>query len=395
MNTTEESGFSEAAKETIHGGLETLIAHKLEHLSVDQVTKHGSPSRRSTASDRTPSAGNSPANSHVSIFPPSYAVSLLPSRHFDLTPVTRNTSGAMAKEHEEYAVISPDELHGEHLLIPEPLKRQQSLIECPSLPPPPPAVEFRRFNTFTSRENYEDAVQIPVEGRTPYQPSRQVFNDDYDNGVSDEGAQQIFIHRDSDDSHRNHRLHDPILMEERQWSIPSIRLANQLNGSLTGGSCASLTEEDSLFREGDDASLSSRGSSLYFPEEAEAVVGEPLFLPARSTFHPVGLTNVTYEDAPEQQQRRKRKSERNERVYAWLQSVEADQNVLAEAASSKFLTGQFGIEQRDDPPIRQVFAPTTEPGHLMPMVSDNLEAPLSLAMHRRKAPSPPTFGNER
>jgi len=387
----------------------------------------GTPGGPNRLSITTPSEGNSPSTSQVSCgsVPPTLTAAFLSKnqRHYDLTPVMRNTSteakkyvdgpahnsrsGRVAETRQtdgDYAVISPEDselLHGEHLALPSDLSCPDAMFDNggdsgPSLPPmlqsmratsvgamlsgldasaaPPfPApVELaaRKHYSFTTREQYEEALRAEAllrqegqlqEGLTPYQPSRRdAIGDDYGH-LPEEELAAIFIERrqlPDGESHENHRLENPIPMDERQSSIPSIRMANHLGGSL-GGSVTTYTDEDEdslVYYVNDDASLSSRGSSLYFPDEV-MVNGEPcLKLQARTSSiqQPVATTSdLTAERLAAIQQselgndketsnvktRRKRKQSK-QGAFEWLQSVEVDQNVLAEAASSKFLTGQ-------------------------------------------------------
>jgi hypothetical protein len=395
-----------------------------------------------TAQERvTPEAG-SPSTSQVSVgsVPPSMAASLLPSggaRHYDLTPITRNTSELLAHQYVDAAstsiddgygnLVSPEDhgiLHGEHLAFPADLSGPDTTgLTGPSIPklrsaqraqsvgnlhntimtasasqatlgevqeeefaiPDPVQFPSRKFYSFASRQQYEQAMEQMGDddsteghvGLEPYQPSRQ----EEFGGVGDiphEELRGIFIARRLDtsvssgsESHANHRLLNPIPMDERQWSIPSIHMAQSLQGTTT--SCTENTEEDEesllYVRGDDDASLSSRCSSLYLPDE---MAGEPLgsalpMAPNRSPFprhilqpqvvmnphvlmqHSTSRAQSEDNDADASEyavhggmavDRRKRKQrKREERAFEWLQSVQGNNDVLAEAASSKFLTG--------------------------------------------------------
>jgi hypothetical protein len=86
---------------------------------------------------------------------------------------------------------------------------------------------------------------------------------------------QILRETETDESSQKHHrlLENPIPMEERQWSIPSLHMAQRL--ATDGGSLASLTDhgdDESLlyvsrngdgYYEEDEASITSRASSLY------------------------------------------------------------------------------------------------------------------------------------
>jgi hypothetical protein len=403
-----------------------------------------------TAQERTTPEAGSPATSQVSIgsVPPSLAASLLPgatTRHYDLTPVTRNTSELLTHQYVDASnpiddgygnLVSPEDqdvLFGEHLTFPADLSGPDTTgLTIPSIPklrsaqraqsvgsldqntilkasagqatlgelheecaiPDPVQFPSRKFYSFTNRQQYDLATQGQVEdddstegyvGLEPYQPSRQ---DDAFGGVGaipEEELRGIFIARrrgtdgsgSGGESHANHRLLNPIPMDERQWSIPSIHMAQSLQGTTTSHSFTENTdfEDDESFmyvRGDDDASLSSRCSSLYLPDEtAGEPLGSTLPMPSnRSAFprhilQPQVVMNpqVLMEHSAQRDQaedndndldqtghfavdgglavdRRKRKQrKREERAFEWLQSVQGNGDVLAEAASSKFLTG--------------------------------------------------------
>jgi hypothetical protein len=435
---------------------------------------------------------DSPSTSQVSVgsIPPTLTAALLPAmrHHYDLTPVTRNTSSSTdANQNNQFAVVDRTEsnrlntvtpsddvdyenddgpfLHGEHLAMPSDFmsSSNEDPLTGPSLLQPSlmrvihhprninddedirltvdnpydglelpvnlaDAVEFppRKFYTFTSRRQYEEerrssqhAGDCPNASSThtikQYQPNRQE-NFDIET-MPEEELRRIFIARRSatrvgntefqqptgpvsgDDADKNHRLlyaNIPFDDEARQWSIPSLRMAQNLHGSTTSLTDATeIEDEDSLvyiynnntpatavstatlfpdslrgFRArgiveandgNDDLSISSRGSSLFLPEEFSddshfRRCDNMLHLP-----HPFATpSDVVYSDdtdsveavaiggedeitnelryESEKSRRRKRKQQRQKEAYEWLQSVEVDQNVVAEAASSKFLT---------------------------------------------------------
>jgi hypothetical protein len=447
-------------------------------------------------SRKTPPAGNSPsaylpqrpllaphnndAHAHAQHNAPS-------ARHYDLTPVTRNTWGSSGDKEllcldgdrstnqDGYGVVSPDDgaiLHGEHLAMPSSLDAPSSnahRLAGPALPPLPASrsksvgnldllmqqstttpyqttmdpfdfhsSDHRKFWSFTSRKQYEQYLEhedpyahaaAPLQQQhlhhrlTPYQPTRQYLSEIGDGPPQDE-LSRIFIARTTtmDEAQGNSGVSAvgggatnanvggtglaPIPLGERQWSIPSIRMANALNG---GGSIASYTsytdEEDNMPLQGDDDdtnSLSSRGS-LYLPDSSiggeplgmlttmgvvgEGVQGEifggggvnPLFAltgggfdgqdqennmnppaPGRpnhthphQTPYPFTTTPSNCSNANNtnggatadaihgnaQERRRKKRSKKEQNAVEWLRTVEASDDVFAEAASSKFLTG--------------------------------------------------------
>jgi hypothetical protein len=392
-----------------------------------------------TAQERSTPEADSPSTSQVSIgsVPPSLAASLLPgstARHYDLTPVTRNTSELLAHQYVDASnpiddgygnLVSPEDqdvLFGEHLTFPADLSGPDTIgLTGPSIPklrsaqraqsvgnldqhfitnasaaqaatlgelhedcaiPDPVQFPERKFYSFTSRQQYELATQQgqmgdddSVEGHVglePYQPSRE---EDF-GGVGvipEEELRGIFIARrrgtngSGGESHANHRLLNPIPMDERQWSIPSIHMAQSLHGTMTSQSYTDNTDfeddESLLYVRGgdDDASLSSRCSSLYLPDEtAGEPLGSALPMPSNRSAFPrhilqpqvvmnpqVLMEHTAQRDQAEDNDldglaidRRKRKQrKREERAFEWLQSVQGNGDVLAEAASSKFLTG--------------------------------------------------------
>jgi len=313
------------------------------------------------------------------------------------------------------------------------------------------AIQFppRQYYSFTSRQQYETSIQEELAEMTclekteggfimsatssddahqmdgvgapsflqlkPYQPDRH----DLDQvGVRKDDANLLF--RGKENASIN-GLRQPIPMEDRQYSIPSIRMAHHVNGSMT----SYTDEEDDLMFRGydDDASLSSRGSSLYLPEDVNNTMGIPATASGvgllgstsivndddeddviqdvqKNTSWPVynmqNKTSVIIEDGLEKvvhpstsniidasamaiapsarggvsgsgttdtdnsssaagggSRKNKRKQisqeERTLQAYQWINSIQlpAEQNVFAEAASSKFLlTGR-------QPPVQQ------------------------------------------
>lgn len=316
--------------------------------------------------------------------------------------------------------------------------------------PPPAPVEFpssRKFYSFTSREQYKGlqdhddddlSEEESLDERpdlTPYQPSRQEFAE-IEESAPPEELESIFIARrrrssirqnvviegvlreeDEESSQKNHRLlQNPIPMTDRQWSIPSLHMAHRL---ATDGSLASLTdhpdEDESLLyirpcadgdmTDEDEASLSSRASSLYMSIGGTAGVPSSIPLsilearseeiqaeteprpmwnddnssslsqlpsigssslegvqsfgstPAESSKvivdSPWNLLSGTQSSLSDENSalavdgdralRRKRKQrQREEAALSWLQSLQeqSQQPAVAEAASSKFLTGR-------------------------------------------------------
>ena len=346
---------------------------------------------------RSPAEGNSPSTSQVSVGsvgPTLLAAALMPRHHYDLTPVTRNTERYVDEKDGagiDNNIVSPEEeLHGENLAMPS---NFVSSTEGPSLPPlqgegsalneqmlwhheaqiqeqqqldEPIQFPSRKAYTFTSREQYEEDLlreqreQPPPHASSsdhlrPYQPSRQ---EDLEGvgSIPPEVVSQIFARRQDDESHANHRLEllqRPIPLEDRQASIPSLHLAHPLHGSNTQSFTDHTTEggddEESLQYVGQDdgdsldASLSSRTSSLYLPDETTATQPKQQDTPILS-LAPAHSDTVVMEELSRvmaDDTHRKRKRRQQKRAMAdWLHNLKADPEQLAEAASSKFLTGK-------------------------------------------------------
>ena len=220
-----------------------------------------------------------------------------------------------------------------------------------------------KFYSFNSRHQYKDQAcnnssratnRLNIGGvggnatspaeLIPYQPTRQ----DLENvgTLPQEELSLIFNNRDNAPS----SLQTQIPLGERQWSIPSIRMAN----ALTEYSGTDYTdEEDDL---DDNASLSSRGSSLYLPEEYESsgqvvrftpTAGKPVVI-FEGELPDIPLAPVTSFNNTVAAQKRRRhdsSSSDNNAPFAWLKSVEQQQGgdmLICEAASSKFLCSKSG-----------------------------------------------------
>jgi hypothetical protein len=217
----------------------------------------------------------------------------------------------------------------------------------------------RRFHTFTTRDQYEEALflqhgagagygdgdddddlfnasddESEEEGIVktklrPYAPVSRPANFDIES-LDENELNRIFSRREEnssiESSHQNHRLlNNAIPLDDRQFSIPSIHMAHHLNpNDTTSISYTENDDEDSLVRiVDDDASLSSKGSTGMLDDQVES-------LPDPDDAVVTAL----------RRQRRKRKQMKKEQqAVEWLQSVE-DSDGIAEAVSSKFLTGR-------------------------------------------------------
>jgi len=179
---------------------------------------------------------------------------------------------------------------------------------------------------------------------TPYQPSR---HDEEDVGALDTNdLSAILIQK------------NPIILGERQFSIPSIHMANNLGG----GSITTLeTLEDDLLK--DDESWSTReSSSLNLSDDSI----DPFLLPGlkftASNQQPLVIVEggeLLLGDLPQlggdtsvhavnNNDRKRQRSARDQSAYEWLRTMEGGSANIAEAASSKFLMREarsFGRQQ--------------------------------------------------
>lgn len=329
---------------------------------------------------------SSPSYSQISLgsIGPSLTSAALQHK-YDLTPVTRNTSDVYCDviTKSDLITVTPSSgegyLHGENLAFPSDLS---SSTPGPAMPPLQPVqhrsslkvepilrsrllhqhieiqepVQFpsRKFYSFTTRKQYEEALlQDPdsdddlctasdsddeVAGLTPYAPHSRPANFDIES-LPEEELKRIFITREA-------RLAE-IPLEQR---VPSLHMANHLHGSTASISYTDHEDEDSVLNlRDDDASLSSRGSSLYFQDEEVDNEEDAIIIAAL-----------------QRKQRKRKQRKKEQKAVEWLQSVEADQNVLAEAASSKFLTGSQprtqAFRRQSSPAVslqRQTSSPST------------------------------------
>ena len=241
----------------------------------------------------------------------------------ELTPITRNTTNSFVDD--AHAVVSPDDgmedLHrrafgNAYRFVCRGVSqtaRLGFLGPAPSLPPLPMSERAKSMGSMLQQQQEEDEhdeYYVPVDfpsdrkychysftsqqqftestastlqralqydarrpaGLVPYQPPREDGNV---GSFSDSVLGGIF--------------QENIPLEDRQYSIPSIHLAHHLNGSTT----SYTDEEDDLQRTFDDeASLSSRGSSLYLPgEDVEDSSGGETGGMAKLRLNVIGIEN--------------------------------------------------------------------------------------------------------
>lgn len=304
-------------------------------------------------------------------------------RHHELTPVTRNVSyvdecpsaNLVSPEDTPFSqpISLPDKVRPYNglplkiknvplLLNPVPLvDRSQSLVNLRDLEGhlendediehDVPLPSRKHFFSFNSRQEYKNQTKDSPEKEgaslTPYQPQRHDLTEI--SGLDDDELSLIFTQKDS----------NPIPISERQLSIPSIRMANRLAGGSIATFDTDFDDEDDLK---DDASWSTRGSSLYLPEDScDPSLAQGLGPHFTSSVHePVVIVeggDLLLENLPQENdasvnaiQGRKRKSKpEDQAAYDWLRTIERDSGI-AEAASSKFLTQQRQVTRQYSSP---------------------------------------------
>lgn len=198
------------------------------------------------------------------------------------------------------------------------------------------------------------------------------------------------------------QLFQSIPMDDRQFSIPSIRMANQLGGgSLASCTTYNTDDDESLLMYRDDASLSSRGSFCNLEDiqaafrvslsggagagggdgdakrqQSSSFESDDQQRPSILSVPSIGCASATDETdnmdvpvppiimssasfpCPQQtathnngrRRSQKRKEQRDRNAFNWLRTVKAGTDEVAEAASSKFLTGgRHRYENNQDP----------------------------------------------
>jgi hypothetical protein len=387
---------SQSGKKSPHVRDQTPPSARLE--TIDFVS---SPSKKAAG---TPPRPNSQTGLEVQP-PSSDEPSVPPPRHFDLTPVTRNTSEVAGLDFDD--AQDDQDLIGEHLampsdlgagadghLLPQPsslsshhgqraksvghfdlsqmvnqsgLQRSTQLDPKTSLPPPRTGfnADYRHFS-FTSRNEQAaaaaEASDAPQEflhhQLTPYTPTREEL---MDIGLNEAQVDKIFTQRRRSSLDSSTSLSKPIPLDDRQLSIPSLRMAHRVYGSKTSlTDYTGAEDEDTIFRD-DDASLSSRGSLYLIDHPFELGNGESL-LDAPLGQAPILLngldqiqressslgessddptTNALNGEGIDFAEAKERRALREQNAVEWLRAVQStSQDVFAEAASSKFLTGQ-------------------------------------------------------
>jgi len=172
------------------------------------------------------------------------------------------------------------------------------------------ASAFRSLNTGTPPRKPADYAQ--------YQPSRDNSLTEVGLGDNLDDLSKIFLPRKKPSKQQNDtttaqtmQLHQPIPLDS-QWSIPSIRFANGINDMSTASYTCS-EDEDSLWEE--DIIVTN------LPDNLDV--------------------STLDDDASDDAVGSRVSSDLNDKdPYEWLRQVRESENVLAEAASSKFLTNR-------------------------------------------------------
>eukprot|EP00978_Attheya_sp_CCMP212_P001559 scaffold3197_cov52-Attheya_sp.AAC.4 len=393
-----------------------------------------------------------------------------PMQGHELTPVIRNSDNdtiewndadVMDDDDDNYVVISPNTAQLQ-LLVPQVMDDRPAADDEAfhlDVVRPVPFPTQRKFLSFNGRQQYNHALEeengMPNHSsrsgafrpaNPPTSPSQQPYQPSRDHSFTDSGLEvlpkeelsSIFVSSSSPPQPSSvSSLRFAIPLGERQWSIPSIRMAGNLNDTTT------TDDEDGYLPMGgsgsydDDASLSSRGSSLCLPDSADlfspksldrvaqqlqqhqyqhpphvtTTIQEPATSPnvvvpssmeeadassEAAVTEVVKTTNTTAATAaavvaPSQKEKRKKLKER--KAYEWLRTVEVERenDFLAEAASSKFLNAANHRQQGPSPPAAVVASPR-QPTKVVSMAQHGGRVPLAPSNQMtRRSSSPPTM----
>jgi hypothetical protein len=382
----------------------------------------------------------------------------------ELTPVIRNSDDTiewndadMDDDDDNYVVISPNTAQLK-LLVPQVMDDRPAADDEAfhlDVVRPVPFPTQRKFLSFNGRQQYNHALEeengMPNHSslsgafrpaNPPTSPSQQPYQPSRDHSFTDSGLEvlpkeelsSIFVSSSSPPQPSSvSSLRRTIPLGERQWSIPSIRMAKNLNDTTT------TDDEDGYLPMGgsgsydDDASLSSRGSSLCLPDSADLFspksldrvaqqlqqqqyqqhphvttpiqepdtspnVVVPSSMEEQDASSEAAVTEVTKTTsttataaavaAPSQKEKRKKLKER--KAYEWLRTVEVERenDFLAEAASSKFLNA---ANHRQQGPSPAAVAPR-QPTKVVSMAQHGGRVPLAPSNQMtRRSSSPPTM----
>jgi len=184
--------------------------------------------------------------------------------------------------------------------------------------------QYRRAlaNAFTNLSINDDNSEPQIHG-TQYQPTRHKSFTAVGLGNNLEEVSKIFLPQKANTNSifksrgiengnaTQRQLQEPFPLEERQWSIPSIRMANHLHEVSTASYTCSDEEDDLLWDEDVIISGLEGLEDIVADDASDGAVEGSIF-----------SSHVVNEKDP----------------YEWLKQVRESENVLAEAASSKFLT---------------------------------------------------------
>lgn len=310
-STTNEPHVSSSADDSqIVGGLQTLSVNASSMSSERDVV---TPTLELSAATMQRIRGSSCSPSHSAVSVGSFVNPL----KFELTPVINNTSDMLFDNN---TIVTPnnDTLHGEHLAMPAdldtnteiqipPLKPSRSSFKELSAPVPLPS---RRYNTFTTREEYQDAIlndddddalfqPSDSEDEQPYYPLTRPALDFSDSDLQHPIPHSIFNH------------HEPIPMEQR---VPSLHMAQELQGDST--TTASFTDNEDTIIE-DNVSLGDSIGSRLTIDDDDYDSDDPVIR------------------ALQRKARKRKQLIKEQAAQEWIKELNSDG--VMEAASSKFL----------------------------------------------------------
>lgn len=194
---------------------------------------------------------------------------------------------------------------------------------------------------------------VPNRGnRGLYQPNRESRLSSF--GIVRDDAQSIF-HSNVDSSCRSGQqtseTHD---VDDTDFSIPSLRLATQLRSNtydsyttISGEDLDSLMEEDSVVVMGSTSYEEPQWGCFPNMSMASVLVSGTIRPPSAVSNRSTARPTSSHELARRSRSSRYMSPEKEREVFDWLHSLEVDKDnneFVAEAASSKFLTGKINME---------------------------------------------------
>jgi hypothetical protein len=219
--------------------------------------------------------------------------------------------------------------------------------------------EYRMRSVFPSSAENSSPLARGPENMVPYQPARDSRLASF--GIVRDDAGSIFLNNFHNRSRSGQPTSEGDDMDDTDLSVPSIHLATELYSSNTTDSYTTISG-------GEDRGSFMEDESTFTEDESMEIVGnisyeEPKWgcFPQMNIIHrsPKKLLNgfaikaAAAVDAESRPSSRKKSSrfmtpEKEREVFDWLHSLEVDKDnneYVAEAASSKFLTGKMDIEE--------------------------------------------------